>query len=126
MKKFELDICDENIKSTIYKDVLGRNNDLVMLAKLLLSQNNNLMLSLDGNWGSGKTFFIKQFEFLIKNIDSFTDNEVFSDDNKDVFRKLKDNSLVIYYNAWENDNHEDPLQSIMYNILNEFPNQKNN
>ena len=71
-----------------------------------------------------KLFFIKQFEYLIKNIDKFTDNKIFIESNKEIFRNLKENNLVVYYNAWQNDDHEAPLESIMYWILNEFPNQK--
>lgn len=124
MKKYELDLTEDNIRQTIEKDALGRNSNLVMLGKMLLNQDENIMISLDGSWGSGKTFFIKQFEYLIKNIDKFTDNKIFVENNKEIFRNLKENNLVVYYNAWQNDDHEDPLESIMYCILNEFPNQK--
>lgn len=125
MKKYELELTEDNIRKTIENNILGRNNNLVMLGKMLLNQNENIMISLDGIWGSGKTFFIKQFEYLIKNIDEFPDNKLFVENDKEIFRKLKDNNLVIYYNAWQNDDHEEPLESIMYATLNEFPNQKN-
>ena len=52
-----------------------------------------------------KLFFIKQFEYLIKNIDKFTDNKIFIESNKEIFRNLKENNLVVYYNAWKNDYH---------------------
>lgn len=71
-----------------------------MLGKMLLNQNENIMVSLDGPCGSGKTFFIKQFEYLIKNMDKFSDNKIFVETNKEIFRTLKDNNLVIYCNAW--------------------------
>lgn len=61
---------------------------------------------------------------MIKNIDSFFDDRIFCKNDKEVFKKLKEKNLVIYYNAWENDDHENPLESIMYSILKEFPNQK--
>lgn len=57
MKKYELDLTEDNIRQTIDKDALGRNSNLVMLGKMLLNQNENIMISLDGSWGSGKTFF---------------------------------------------------------------------
>lgn len=124
MKKYDLEVNEENIKKTIEEDLLDRNKKLVMLGKMLLNQDESLIISLDGDWGSGKTFFIKQFEYMIKNINSFPNNRVFCENDKDVFKKLKEDNLVIYYNAWENDDHDNPLESIMYTILNEFPNQK--
>ena len=106
MKKYELELTEDNIRKTIESNILGRNNNLVMLGKMLLNQSENIMISLDGTWGSGKTFFIKQFEYLIKNIDKFPDNKIFVETDKEIFRKLKENNLVIYYNAWQNDEHE--------------------
>ena len=124
MKKYELELTDDNIKKTIENNIFDRNANLVMLGKMLLNQNENIMISLDGTWGSGKTFFIKQFEYLVKNIDKFLDNKTFVETNKEIFRKIKKNNLIVYYNAWQNDDHESPLESIMYSVLNEFPNQK--
>ena len=124
MKKYELELTDDNIKKTIENDIFDRNANLVMLGKMLLNQNENIMISLDGTWGSGKTFFIKQFEYLVKKIDKFLDNKIFVETNKEIFRKIKKNNLIVYYNAWQNDDHESPLETKMYSILNEFPNQK--
>lgn len=124
MKKYELELNDENLHETIEQDILGRNANLLMLGRMLLNQHDNIMISLDGSWGSGKTFFIKQFEYLIKNLDKFPDNRIFVEDEKAVFESLRDNNLVVYYNAWQNDDHDDPLKSIIFSVLNEFPNQK--
>lgn len=41
-----------------------------------------------------------------------------------MMKTLNQNSIIIYYNAWENDDHIDPLESIIYNVLNEFPKYK--
>lgn len=119
-----MELNDENLRETIEQDILGRNANLLMLGRMLLNQQDNIMISLDGSWGSGKTFFIKQFEYLIKNIDKFPDNRIFVEDEKAVFETLRDNNLVVYYNAWQNDDHDDPLKSIIFSVLNEFPNQK--
>ena len=123
MIKYEMEATKENLKSTIDRNVLGRNSQLIMLAKLILNLNENVIISIDGKWGSGKTFFVKQFIHLIENIDDFKNGTIENND-KDIFKQLKENNLVVYYNAWENDSHTNCLESIMYNILNEYPNQK--
>ena len=38
MNNFDLEINEENIKDTIYKNILGRNKKLVMLSKILVNQ----------------------------------------------------------------------------------------
>ena len=73
--------------------------------------------------GYGKNFFVKQFIHLIENVDEYN-NGIIENNDKDMFKQLKENNLVVYYNAWENDSHTNHLESIMYNILNEYPNQK--
>lgn len=74
--------------------------------------------------GSGKTLFINQFMYLVKNVN--IDNNIKSfriDINK--LKSIKDNNVLIYYDAWENDNHIEPLESLIYNILNIYPEYKN-
>ncbi len=44
MKKYELELTEDNIRKTIENNILGRNNNLVMLGKMLLNQNENIML----------------------------------------------------------------------------------
>ena len=124
MNKYELNDSDENLKLTIENDALGRNSKLIILGKLLNNLNNNSIISIDGKWGSGKTFFIKQFNYLIRKFNLF-DDRILSEKNKEIFSRLKNNNLVVYYNAWENDSHDNALESLIYNILNEYPKQKN-
>lgn len=125
MLKYELEPNDENLKETIEKDFLGRNSKLIMLSKLLANVKENLTISVDGKWGSGKTFFIKQFKYLVDHIEDYKEDRVINDNDKQSFKKLHETNLVVYYNAWENDMHTNPLESLIYNILNEYPKMKN-
>lgn len=125
MNSFDLELNEENLQKTITRNTLNRNKKIVMLAKMLLNQKNNIAISIDGSWGSGKTFFVKQFEYVIKNIEKFFDDKSFQDEEKKIFTRLNEKHIIIYYNAWENDDHDNPLESILYNILNDFPEQKN-
>ena len=120
----EGEITNGVLKETIESNVLRRNSKLMMLSNLLSKADKNLIVSIDGRWGSGKTFFVKQFKYLIENIDDYTNNKEFDDYAKKSFRDLRDTSLVVYYNAWENDMHNDALESLMYNIMNEYPSMK--
>lgn len=125
MKKYELEDSEENIEITIKEDVLDRNKKLVMLCKMLTNLDDNYNITIDGAWGSGKTFFVKQFKYLLEHIKDYKDNVVFNENDKDIIKKCAKNNLVIYYNAWENDDHEGhPLESIIYSILNDYPEYK--
>lgn len=60
MKKFELMPTEENLIESLRKDFLKRNKDLVRFYELLEAQEEACSIAIDGRWGSGKTFFVKQ------------------------------------------------------------------
>ena len=121
MKKNEMKINNENIKITLQNDILNRKRLLIQLMKLLNCLEDNYIISLDGDWGVGKTFFIKQLLYLY---DCENINEYIDEKNVDNVNKFKETYVPIYYNAWENDNHDDVIESIIYNILDIFPKYK--
>lgn len=122
MKKYEILTDDDSLCKTINKDILHRNIRIINLMTFLNYVNENFIMSIDGEWGTGKTFFVKQMIYLCKNfqkVDNYTINS-----NKKIIDAFSKKHLVVYYNAWENDNHEEPLESLIYNILNEYPKYK--
>lgn len=119
MKKYELLDSKANLHNTINEDWLGRNNKIINLMKLLNHVNDNFIISLDGEWGTGKTFFIKQLIYICNSYENI-DNIKFHKDFSEV-KAFSKKHIVVYYNAWENDNHGNPLESLIYNILNEYP-----
>ena len=77
MNSFELIPTEENLIHTLDKDLLKRNKDLVRFYDLILAQEGVSSIAIDGRWGSGKTFFVKQSMLLInaKNPMSDMDDE---------------------------------------------------
>ena len=69
MDTYTLKLNDENIKKTFEEDALGRNEYVLGLVKWINTIENNAILSLEGDWGSGKTFLLKQLELLYVNKD---------------------------------------------------------
>lgn len=125
MKKSVLLPTDENLILTIKEDVLDRNAELNSFCHLLSTQNSMNSIALDGRWGSGKTFFVKQCALLInaKNSLSNIDKDIAESILKVVkqsnsFEGLTDNNLLaIYFDAWENDSNEDPVLVLIYRIV---------
>lgn len=119
MKRYELIPDDDNIKVAINEDLLGRNKKLINLMKLLNNINENFLMSIDGEWGNGKTFFVKQLKYICENVEDI--EYIKNHKDYDKILQFSNKYLPIYYNAWENDNHGDPLESIIYNILDQYP-----
>ena len=126
MKMYDLLPTRENILETFYQDSLDRNNDIYMFTDILNSLETGCSIAIDGSWGSGKTFFVKQAKmFLDANNEHLN---TISEDEKSLIVSMwrtifrgKDpayqNQVSVYYDAWENDNDEDPVLSLVYSIL---------
>jgi hypothetical protein len=124
MKKYNLEPTNENIIKSLSDNIIQRNSDLIDFLRILDDIDGNFFVSLDGEWGSGKTFFVKQLEIILNyfrninygfEIDCEIDNII---NNNDKLKQieLKNCYLPVYYNAWLYDNHSDPILSLIYSI----------
>ena len=132
MKSNELLPTNENLIKAFDGDLVGRNKSLYDFVTLLNSIEYDCSIALEGYWGSGKTFFVKQTQMLLNALNPFTDLE---DDERERFmnypHSVQDgswgfsfdglrNQVPIYYDAWINDNDSDPVLSLVLSILSEF------
>lgn len=123
MKSFDIKPTEENLIIALNDDLLQRNKDLVYFYDLISSQESSCSIALDGLWGSGKTFFVKQEQMIINARNSIS--EMVEDKRKQILEKVYFNddnppekqSLAVYYDAWLNDNDTDPILSIIYEII---------
>ena len=139
MKNYQLEPTFDNICSSIVNNYINRNEYLFRFYELLNAINTSTSISLDGAWGTGKTFFVKQTEILLKsefpNIDELKEKAIGTLELKKL--KLLNELLVeyknkrnlktapqyaIYYDAWKNDNSSDPILSLIYEIVKSFHN----
>ena len=134
MKSFELKPTDENLVTTFLHDYIGRTGVECSFVKLLLNVESSISLGIDGKWGTGKTFFVKQSKLVL---DALNPNiSVYSAEGMDRIReRFKKESQVdlqeippivtAYYDAWEHDDEEDPVLSLMYEIMKDNYNNSN-
>ncbi len=79
-------------------DELGRQQIAERLTNLIRNQKEPFIISIDGQWGTGKTFLLKRWQKELE---------------RDHFR-------AIYFNAWEDDFCDDPLLSIIGQLSEQF------
>ena len=118
MKKIDLDATSVNIFESIQKDSLERNKYLPVFYNMLQNSGDIKIFSIDGEWGSGKTFFVKQLQLLINSYNSMGGNREDSEAiKKTIHLENSDSSmLAVYYDAWKNDDDIDPIISILNEI----------
>lgn len=117
----EKDLSSEILKDLIVKDTIGRNKHINTFISLLNTLSDNNILAIEGKWGTGKTIFVKQLIYLNRNKGCININNTIE---KEKIEDFQNKYISFYYNAWENDYHSDPLQSILLNIINEMWNKK--
>ena len=110
MKRDRVATIDE-IKESLEKDTLGRNLYLSNLLGMLPTIKKYTVFALDGSWGSGKTFFIKQLEYASRNPNNYINL------NKNVIESFNREYSIFYFNAWEND-FLPPLESVLVSLSN--------
>lgn len=115
-----LDPTEENIREALLNDQLGRFEELSQFVRLLNSIDDNCTIALDGDWGSGKTFFIKQVQMIIDAYNGRLDKTCATDIQGKFGDINKVSQITAYYDAWENDGEADPLLSILYEIITAF------
>lgn len=131
MKKSDLQPTYENLLKCFEEDSIGRNYELVNFVRLINSVEGAFSIALNGKWGSGKTFFVKQTKMLFEAFNEHTQmlNDITEDDresikdlwNRFISRYFRDkfdpqSHVCVYFDAWEHDNDSDPLASIIYTI----------
>ena len=128
MRNYELKPTYNNLFSTYIEDSILRNKDLFYFIKILDTMNDSCSIALNGAWGSGKTFFVKQAKMIL---DAHNDSiesgcKAFRDRDRIKERWKKDSGqrmtdlqpqMCVYYDAWANDNDDDPVLSLIYSIL---------
>ena len=125
MKSLELKPIHSNIVSTYLEDSIDRDRDVNAFVDILNAQESSCLIALDGMWGSGKTFFVKQVKMILDTCSLLEGKR--DDDSEKIQRKWKElhggnmpdlqSHLCVYYDAWENDNDADPMLSLVWSIL---------
>lgn len=140
MKKFDIQPTEENLASSFVSDFLGRDSYILSLVEILNALEGSFSIAIDGSWGSGKTFVVKQTKMLIDSlnpINPFSKSETGVEISK-KWKQLNNSSevpfqpmITTYYDAWEHDDEDDPILSIVYEMMQEnycidkIPNKRN-
>ena len=128
VKKLELKATEENIIESLENDAIGRNNEVFNFSELLSTLEGSYSVAIDSEWGSGKTFFVKQVKMLLdllnpqSKVDKETSDKILKKFNLDSelnenSEKVDDSIYSIYFDAWKNDADDEPIKSLIYDIM---------
>jgi hypothetical protein len=96
------------------------------IKQMLNNVEGGFSIALDGCWGSGETIFVKQAQMLINALNDFSPAKIVLEERKAIvksYRAIEVNGAItekpqiaVYYDAWEHDNDDDPMVSILFDI----------
>ena len=106
---------------TFVKNSVGRNDSLLKFIEMLNYQDDSYSIALDGKWGSGKTFFVKQCKLVLdclndENQSQYKDQVLNVIDEDEIAKLTKVNFKTVYFDAWKNDSDLDPIVSLSKSI----------
>lgn len=106
-------LTNEEINNILKGNIVNRNKYLNIILNHLNQSEENEIIAIDGAWGAGKTVFLKEIEFLLKN----PEIEEYTQIDKEILESNRNEYLTYYFNAWENDDSESALKSLMYKLV---------
>ena len=121
MKKRDLEPTEKNIIDSFVKNSVGRNDSLLKFIEMLNYQDDLYSIALDGRWGSGKTFFVKQCKLVLdclneENQYAYEKQILDVIDQVEISKLKKMNFKTVYFDAWKNDSDLDPIVSLSKSI----------
>lgn len=132
MSSLILEPTDENLLTTYLENKIDRNGELYYFVKMLNGISGGNAIAINGDWGCGKTFFVKQAKMIIDSFNINNDYGSLSEDNLQAIKaefakyasqngqKMITPMATVYYDAWEHDDENDPLMSLVYSIVTRF------
>ena len=86
MKNYSLEPTEENAWKLLQKNPIRRNEYVFQFVRLLTHMEDGCYsVALNGDWGSGKTFFVKQVKLIL---DAFNSQSHVGDDEREKIRTL--------------------------------------
>lgn len=90
MKNYELKPTNENVLETLDKDIIGRNEYLRAIVELIDSITESTSISLNGDWGTGKTFLVRQLVEIL----NYCNTNITDENSKQIGEILEKNSIL--------------------------------
>lgn len=125
-RRIDVEPTCEAIDRALVDDLAGRKEDLRDFVRLLDSVEGNFSIFLNGEWGSGKTFFVKEAERLLTLLNINYQMRPHEDGSVESFclgiesDGLCNPHVPIYFNAWEYDYCDCPIVSLMEVVISSF------
>lgn len=120
IQKYSSDFSAESLRKGYINNILERNPYIHNFILMLLNIEKGGVIAIDGEWGSGKTYFVHQVKWLLdsanENIDSDIKNVLNSTSPK-LDNIIGHKYKVFYYDAWKHDKSNNPFFTLLRSMI---------
>jgi len=111
---------EENLLNAFQNDSVDRVDSVISMYEMINRPKFEISsISIDGQWGSGKTFFVKMLMELFRvknNTSNLSEFQKKISVLPNIAQLAESKVYPLYYDAWENDSMSDPILSLLYSI----------
>ena len=120
IQKYSSDFSAESLRKGYINNILERNPYIHNFILMLLNIEKGGVIAIDGEWGSGKTYFVHQVKWLLDSASENIDSDI-----KTVLNSTSpklDNIIghkykLFYYDAWKHDKSNNPFFTLLRSMI---------
>lgn len=120
IQKYSSDFSAESLRKGYINNILERNPYIHNFISMLLNIEKGGVIAIDGEWGSGKTYFVHQVKWLLDCTSKNIDGEVESVLSRTVPKldNIKSHKYkAFYYDAWKYDKSNNPFFTLLRTMI---------
>ena len=120
IRKYSSDFSAESLRKGYINNILDRNPYIHNFISMLLNIEKGGVIAIDGEWGSGKTYFVHQVKWLLDCTSKNIDGEVESVLSRTVPKldNIKSHKYkAFYYDAWKYDKSNNPFFTLLRTLI---------
>lgn len=120
IQKHYSDFSEANLRESYIEDVLDRNRHIHNFISILFNIEKGGVIAIDGEWGSGKTYFVHQVKWLLDYASGNIDSEIESVLSRTLpkLHNIKGHKYkVFYYDAWRYDKSNNPFFTLLRSLF---------
>lgn len=120
IQKYSSDFSAESLRKGYINNILERNPYIHNFISMLLNIEKGGVIAIDGEWGSGKTYFVHQVKWLLDCTSKNIDGEVESVLSRIVPKldNIKSHKYkAFYYDAWKYDKSNNPFFTLLRTMI---------
>lgn len=120
IQKYSSDFSAESLRKGYINNILERNTYIHNFILMLLNIEKGGVIAIDGEWGSGKTYFVHQVKWLLDSASENIDSDiktVLNSTSPKLYNVIGHKYKLFYYDAWKHDKSNNSFFTLLRSMI---------